>query len=135
MKRHNFLLILSLVSAFFFTSQSRDVFVPTYGGNIQIKNVSAHNIFIVFETVSDKEKMLCVEKNEQVQINHRSHNKEEANPSYYYTSILLYGFDSGILLNKLTVNAGMFELKSGSIDSNSALFSLTVNDDFIGDGL
>jgi len=35
----------------------------------------------------------------------------------------------------LTVNAGMFELKSGSIDSNSALFSLTVNDDFIGDGL
>jgi hypothetical protein len=106
--------------------------VPTYGGKIQIKNISTHNVFIVFETVFDTERMLCIEKNEQIQINHGSSSKEVANPAYYYTNISLYDFDTGLLLNRLTVKAGMFELKSGSIDSNNALFSLTISDDFIG---
>ena len=126
MKKHNFLLIVSLLFAFIFTSTSP--YVPYYGGKIQIKNVSSHNIYIVFQTVDDREKMLCVEKDEQVQIVHRDSGKELANPAYFYKSISLYDFNTGLLLNTLTGDSGIFELKSGSVNSNSALFEFTIGD-------
>jgi len=129
MKKHNFLLIFFLLFAFIFTSNSPAV--TFYGGKLQIKNVSSHNIYIVFQTVDDREKMLCVEKGEQVQIVHIVHGdyqKELANPANFYTSISLYDFDTGLLLDTLTVNVGTFELKSGSVNSNNALFELTIGD-------
>jgi len=133
MKSHNFLLIVSLIFAFIFTSYSPAV--PSYGGKIRIKNDSSHNIYIVFQTVDDREKMLCVEKGEQVQIVHRDSWKELANPAYFYTSIALYDFNSGFLLKTLAGNAGVFELKSGSVDSNNALFEFAINDASFGDNL
>jgi len=137
MKRHNFLLIVSvLLFAFIFTSYSP--YVPPYGGKIQIKNSSSHNIYIVFQTVDDTKRMLCVEKDEQVQIVHLVHGdyqKELANPAHYYTSISLYDFDTGSLLKTLTGNAGIFQLKSGSVDSNNALFEFTINDASFGGNL
>jgi hypothetical protein len=126
MKKHNFLLIVSLIFAFIFTSYSPAV--PVYGGKIQIKNVSSHSIYIVFQTVDDRERMLCVEKGEQIQIFHSDSWKELANPAYFYKSISLYDSDTGLLLNTLTENSGIFELKSGSVDSNNALFEFTISD-------
>jgi len=130
MKKHDFLLIVSvLLFAFLFTSYSPAV--PSYGGKIRIKNDSSYNIFIVFQTVDDMEKMLCVEKGEQVQIVHVVHGdyqKELANPANYYTRIALYNFNSGSLLKTLAGNTGVFELKSGSVDSKNALFEFTIND-------
>jgi hypothetical protein len=133
MKKHDFLLIGSLLFAFIFTSYSP--VVPYYGGKIQIKNVSSHNIYIVFQTVDDRERMLCVEKGEQVQIVHSDYRKELADPTNYYTRIALYDFNSGSLLKTLTGSAGVFELKSGSINSNNALFEFTINDASFGGDL
>ena len=133
MKRHNFLLVLPLLFGIIFTSTSP--YVPSYGGKIRVKNSSSYNIYIVFQTTSDAEKMLCIEKNEQIEITHIAHYKNIANPVNYYTSISLYDFDSGILLKKLNMNAGLFALSSGSIDSNNALFEFAINDDLLGSGL
>jgi len=131
MKKHSFLLIVSLIIfAFIFTSY--DPYVPYYGGKIQIKNVSSHNIYIVFQTVDDTKRMLCVEKGEQIQILHSYYRKELANPADFYTSISLYDFDTGSLLKTLAGNAGVFQLKSGSVDSNNALFEFTINDNSFG---
>jgi len=129
MTKHNFLLIASLLFAFIFTSTSP--YEPSYGGKLQIKNDSSYNIYIVFQTADDREKMLCVEKGEQVQINHTfysDYQKELANPANFYTSIALYDFNSGSLLGTLTGDTGIFQLKSGSVDSNNALFEFAIND-------
>jgi hypothetical protein len=135
MKSHNLLLSLSLIFiAFIFTSTS-PYEPPLYGGRILTKNVSSHNIYIVLRTISDTERMLCIEKNEQISIRHVDSYKDLASPANYYTDISLYDFDSGLLLNKLTVNAGTFKLKSGSVNACSALFEFTIDDDFSGGGL
>ena len=130
MKKHGFLLILSLLFAYVFLAYSP--IVPSYGGKVQVKNASSHNILVIFQTILNTEKMLCVEKGEQIQIAHGSSDRGLANPANFYTSISLYDFDSGTLLDTLTVNAGTFELKSGSVDSNTALFELAINDDSFG---
>jgi hypothetical protein len=107
--------------------------VPSYGGKILINNTSSYNLYIILQTTADTERMLCIEKNEQIQISHTfSGNKIWANPANYYTGILFYDLDSGVFLNRLTVNAGLFEEKTGSINSNNALFELTVNDVILG---
>ena len=134
MKKYKFLSVFFLLLfVCIFTSTSP--YVPSYGGKIRIKNISSYNLYIIFQTASDTERMLCIEKNEQIQITHTDHYKNIANPTNYYTGISLYDFDSGILLKKLNVNAGLFALSSGSIDSNNALFEFTINDDLLGDGL
>jgi len=136
MKRHDFFLGLLLILGVIFMSTSP--YVPSYGGKIQVTNNSSYNLFFVLKTNEDTEKMLCTEKNETVIINHSfegAYRKELANPANYYTSISLYDFDSGILLKKLNVNSGIFVLKSGSIDSNNALFEFTINDDLLEGGL
>jgi hypothetical protein len=106
--------------------------VPPVGGKIQIKNDSSHNVFIVFRTTDDTEKMLCVEKGEQIRISHvfsGAYFGDLARPSNYYTALSLYDFDSGLLLKELTVNEGTFKLITGSVDSNSALFEFVINND------
>jgi len=133
MKKHNFLLIFSLLFAFIFTSTSP--YVPYYGGKIRIKNDSSHNIYIVFQTALDTKRMLCVEKGEQIQIGHSDYRKNLANPADFYTSVALYDFDTGSLLNTLTGNAGIFQLKSGSVNANNALFEFTINDASFGGDL
>jgi hypothetical protein len=109
--------------------------VPSYGGKIQLKNASSYNIYIIFQTVEYTEKMLCVEKGEEIRITHifsGDYRKSLANPVNYYTDISLYDFDSGLLLKNLTVNGGTFELKTGSVNSKNALFEFTINDDTFG---
>ena len=126
-----FLPVLFLVGIF--TNYSP--YVPSYGGKIRIKNNTSYNLYIIFQTVSDTEKMLCIEKNEQIQIIHTfsgGYLKNLANPAHYYTEILFHDLDSGILLKKLTVNADLFEQINGSIDSNNALFELSINDAVLG---
>jgi hypothetical protein len=131
MKKHRFLLVLLSVLGIMFISLSPAV--PSYGGEILVKNVSGHNIYMILQTVSDTETMLCVEKGERVRIPHRfSGNMNWANPVNYYTNISLYDFDSGLLLNNLPVNAGHFIITQGSINSNNALFELTVDDGLLG---
>jgi hypothetical protein len=136
MKKHRFLLVLLPVLGIMVISLSPAV--PTYGGKILVKNVSGHNIYMIFQAVfdvpgvPDKETMLCVEKGEQVRIPHRFSGKNQANPVNYYTNIFLYDFDSGLLLKNLSVKAGHFIITQGSIDSNTALFELTVDDDLLG---
>ena len=132
--KHKFLSIFFLLVFFcFFTNY--EPYVPSYGGKILINNTSSYNLYIILQTAADSEKMLCIEKNEQIQITHTfsgDYRRNWANPANYYTGILFYDFDSGIFLNRLTVNAGLFEEKTGSIDSNNALFELTVNDVILG---
>jgi hypothetical protein len=134
MRKHRFLsFFFLLIFVCIFTGTSP--YVPSYGGKIRVKNSSSYNLYIIFQTASDTERMLCIEKNEQIQITHTDHYKNIANPANYYTGISFYDFDSGIMLKKMNVNAGLFALSSGSIDSNNALFEFTINDDLLGDGL
>jgi hypothetical protein len=133
MHKHYFLMMVTVLFALLFTSTSP--YVPSFGGKINIKNDSAHNLYIIFKAVSDAEnteRMFCIEKGEQIPIIHRfsgEYQKNLANPSNYYTAIALYDFDSGLLLNTLTVNSGTFVLKTGSVNANNALFEFTINDD------
>ena len=134
MRKHRFLsFFFLLIFICIFTNYSP--YEPSYGGKIRIKNSSSHNLYIIFQTISDTEKMLCIEKDEQIQITHTfsgGYRKNLANPVHYYTGILFHDLDSGILLKKLTVDAGLFEQINGSIDSNNALFELSINDAVLG---
>ena len=131
-RKHKFLSIFILL-VFFCIFTNYEPYVPSYGGKILINNTSSYNLYIILQTAADTERMLCIEKNEQIQISHTfSGDKIWANPANYYTGILFYDLDSGILLKKLTVNTGLFEKINGSIDSNNALFEFSINDAILG---
>jgi hypothetical protein len=140
MKRLGFLLaFLPVIFILLFTSESRasrDQMVTYYGGRIQVNNTSSYNVYIIFQTVDNTKRRLCAEKDEEVQITHTLYyDKNLANPANYYTNISFYDFDSGGLLKTSAVNAGTFQLKSGSINANNAVFELAINDVFLEAGL
>ena len=136
--KKNKLLILLLLMVFSCILTSYSPYVPSYGGKIQIKNTSAQNLYIVFQSVSNTERMLCIEKAEQLTIPYSfqgDYQKHLANPANYYTEISFYDLDSGVLLKKLTVSSELFVLKSGSINSNNAVFEFSINDTIPESGL
>ncbi|GHV29788.1 hypothetical protein AGMMS4952_15940 [Spirochaetia bacterium] len=112
--------------------------VVMYGGKILIRNNSTRNLFIeLFAEYSGDysrdtktiENKIALEKQEQLSIEHSIFEQEYADPNVFYKQIKIYDMDSGALLVELPVNTGTFRLKSGSIGSNNAEFSIAINDE------
>ncbi|GHV88898.1 hypothetical protein AGMMS50267_12580 [Spirochaetia bacterium] len=102
-----------------------DPIAPVYGGTIWITNNSSHNLFMEFytENLTDTiESMICVEKQERLQIGHSvegDYDKENADPNVYFKHIKIYDMDTGLLLKDLQVSANTFNLDKGSLTTAS----------------
>ena len=113
---------------------------PSYGGKISIKNVSAYNLYVVFEPINKeyrKEIKFLIENNDHIIIYHTFNGweKEEtihiSNPTNYYSNVLFYNLDNGSFLNNIMINNSVFNIISGSIEQNDAVFQFFINDDLL----
>jgi hypothetical protein len=98
-----------------------------YGGMICVINNSSSNVFINFFVGDVMVNMLCVEKQEELYIQHYFGKGDQSNPNNYYTRIVLYEMETGVLLKDIAVN-NTFILDSGCINNGSALFKLLIDD-------
>jgi hypothetical protein len=98
-----------------------------YGGKIYVINNSSYNVFINFFADDFMVNMLCVEKQEELDIQHYFGEGDKANPNNYYSRIVLYEIETGVLLKDIAINH-TFVLDSGSINNGSAVFKLVIDD-------
>jgi len=138
MKKYIWLLLI-----FGFLTISKSVSPPRYGGKIIILNISSLNLYIEFDIIEpnwiSEKRLLLIEKDEQVIIDHVVYDWEEEKGNYFgdpnnnIKNITFYDLDNGKLISELNSIDIIFRKIYGSVQENDALFLFIIYDNILGD--